>query len=186
MPDFGVRTRVLLTRSPLANAGRWPRNYTESTRNYAEKFCVILRLFCGILRSVPRTDTFDLHALSTPPAFILDQDQILNNCPNFKHEVRRNLVTIIRVPHHTALSTVISNSETDCKIPVPFIVVLYEERKGAIGAGLNCSQISAHPDFNLNLFCRNSWKATMLSAVQFSFQRSVPIGQSVIYRTFFQ
>jgi len=40
-------------------------------------FCVFPRLFRVLPRSVLRTDTHDLHALSTPPAFILSQDQTL-------------------------------------------------------------------------------------------------------------
>jgi len=36
-----------------------------------------------------------LHALSTPPAFILDQDQILKNSLNFLE----NLATIFRAQH---------------------------------------------------------------------------------------
>ena len=65
----------------VANAKHWPRIYADLTQIVAEKmrehFCrlhffrVILRSFCDVLRSVLRTDTFDLHALSTPPAFIL-------------------------------------------------------------------------------------------------------------------
>gem|GEM_PF-2274722 len=55
MPDSGVRTRVLLTRSPLT--------------------IKILQLDVIALNS--KNSSFDLHALSTPPAFILDQDQIL-------------------------------------------------------------------------------------------------------------
>ncbi len=46
MPDFRLRTKVLLTRSPLYD------------------------LLAEIV-------SFDLHALSTPPAFILSQDQTL-------------------------------------------------------------------------------------------------------------
>ena len=55
MPGFEVCTKVLLTRSPL--------NYHLS--------CI--DIISTSLKIVP----FDLHALSTPPAFILDQDQIL-------------------------------------------------------------------------------------------------------------
>jgi hypothetical protein len=54
---FGVRTRVLLTRSPLIIS--------------------IRRL--DVIATSSKNDPFDLHALSTPPAFILDQDQILFN-----------------------------------------------------------------------------------------------------------
>ena len=71
---------MLLTRSPLANAEHWPQNIAEQTQNIAEIFLfrVGLRPVRVCPRSVPRTDTFDLHALSTPPAFILSQDQTLN------------------------------------------------------------------------------------------------------------
>jgi hypothetical protein len=37
MPHFRVYTKVLLTRSPLANAKHWPRNIAERTRKIAEK-----------------------------------------------------------------------------------------------------------------------------------------------------
>ena len=39
--------------------------------------------------TVRRERPFDLHALSTPPAFILDQDQILKFCPLRRSEARR-------------------------------------------------------------------------------------------------
>ena len=52
MPDFEVRTKVLLTRLPL---------------------------YFSLAAVAP----FDLHALSTPPAFVLDQDQILKNKINW-------------------------------------------------------------------------------------------------------
>jgi len=32
---------------------------------------------------------FDLHALSTPPAFVLDQDQILIGCLNFRANAKK-------------------------------------------------------------------------------------------------
>ena len=54
-PSRGYVTKVLLTRSPL---------------NY-----FIRRI--DIISTSSKIIPFDLHALSTPPAFILDQDQIL-------------------------------------------------------------------------------------------------------------
>src|SRR3989344_5994199 len=60
----------------FANASHWPRTYADLTQTYAERMqlhclSVLLRLFCDVLRSVRSTGTFDLHDLSTPPAFTL-------------------------------------------------------------------------------------------------------------------
>ena len=74
MPDSGVRSYVLLPRSPwshLATLGR-PTETRGLDAEYAEK---ILKEFVP-RPSAGRTEPnevrpFDLHALSTPPAFIL-------------------------------------------------------------------------------------------------------------------
>ena len=72
MPDFGVRTRVLLTRSPLRNL--------------------------DVIAIAP----LDLHALSTPPAFILDQDQILEK--NFTQtDAEPTLTGAEKIPQLSAL-----------------------------------------------------------------------------------
>ena len=72
MPGFEVRTKVLLTRSPL--------NF------YIRRLDVI----ATSSTKVP----FDLHALSTPPAFILSQNQtLLNNLvPEINLETENSLV----------------------------------------------------------------------------------------------
>ena len=55
MLHFGVGTKVLLTRLPLK---------------------IVIRLL-DVISNSSNYFPLDLHALSTPPAFILDQDQIL-------------------------------------------------------------------------------------------------------------
>ena len=55
-----------------------PQTDADFTRTYAEfYFCVYPRSFRVDPRVFSKKRPFDLHALSTPPAFILDQDQIL-------------------------------------------------------------------------------------------------------------
>jgi len=56
------------TRRPNAETRR---NFILDHYDLELRFRVLLRLFRDIPRSVLRTDTFDLHALDTPPAFIL-------------------------------------------------------------------------------------------------------------------
>jgi len=52
---------------------RTKRRLTQK-KNSSATVCVNSALFCGQCFALT---PFDLHALSTPPAFILDQDQIL-------------------------------------------------------------------------------------------------------------
>ncbi|OGM91576.1 hypothetical protein A3A20_01365 [Candidatus Wolfebacteria bacterium RIFCSPLOWO2_01_FULL_45_19] len=76
MPNFRVCTKALLTRSPLPRALRENKK-TKEQKNLRTKSSWVHK-FMGFLVLVQNTRPFDLHALSTPPAFILDQDQILN------------------------------------------------------------------------------------------------------------
>ena len=79
MPNSTVRTKVLLTRSPLSRLGR-DHGLTQTLHRLTRKSirdspCVV----CKSPWVLSETRPIDLHALSTPPAFILDQDQILKN-----------------------------------------------------------------------------------------------------------
>jgi len=72
---IGAGTRVLLTRSPLRESPEYSANENEYQTNIA-----IREKFDSIRLKFERNTPFDLHALSTPPAFILSQDQTL--CKN--------------------------------------------------------------------------------------------------------
>ena len=74
MRVLGAGIYVLLTSPPLACAPRTHQRITNLLRIYEFVYSYWIRLFVDSVRS---THPYDLHALSTPPAFILSQDQTL-------------------------------------------------------------------------------------------------------------
>lgn len=75
MPVIGVGIKVLLNSFATTLLAQIHLEFNRIRLKYAVR---IRETFEVIRETLERETSFDLHALSTPPAFILDQDQILN------------------------------------------------------------------------------------------------------------
>ncbi len=76
-PVSRVPTFIPTDRSPSGHMGYYPR-FREAIPLFGAGYLRVTHPFAAIpLRAKPQTGSLDLHALSTPPAFTLSQDQTL-------------------------------------------------------------------------------------------------------------